>query len=314
MERLVVKRFRTGRSAIARLSRAAGTLALPVLIVSLISHKLGAIDPLSMAAGLAAGGVLGLSAIAGAFYAYGSVWWSGKKGAGNATIGLFLGALAIAPAGAVAYGVMKFPEINDVSTDGIDPPALVGRDGANKSQIKFDLQRQAYPDIRSRRFRMEPAELHNAAAKVAEDSGWRVVSELPPEMLDAPTRLQMEAATAVLGFTDDVTVRIRPDRFGAILDIRSASRLGVHDLGANARRIRTFFVDLDAVLQESYGDLAKLTVDEEDILNSPELLEDELFDLPLIEDDKPEGPEAIPVPRFKPYVLGAVQTDAGDGN
>jgi len=315
MDCFVVKRFRAGRSTTARLSRAAGTLALPVILVALISHKFGAIDPIAMAAGVAAGALLGILAILGAVWAFGSVWWTGRNGAGNAALGLVLGVMAVSPASGIAYGVMKFPEINDVSTTLADPPELPGRRSNDALIAKFELQRQSYPDIRSRRFRMQPAELHGAAMKVAQDSGWMVTSELPPEMLDAPTRLQAEARTPVLGFIDDVTVRIRPDRFGAILDIRSASRVGIHDLGANARRIRTFFAELDGVLQESYGDIAKLTVDEEDLAISPDLLEDELFDLPLLNEDEEIKPEKIPLPRFKPFVVGAVRTSGqGEGN
>ena len=46
-------------------------------------------------------------------------------------------------------------------------------------------------------------------------------------------------------FKDDVVIRIRSHESGTCLDIRSASRVGSSDFGANARRIRTFLSELN---------------------------------------------------------------------
>jgi uncharacterized protein (DUF1499 family) len=52
--------------------------------------------------------------------------------------------------------------------------------------------------------------------------------------------------TAVMGFRDDIVIRVRTNEEGALVDLRSVSRVGVGDLGANAKRIKAF---LDAVQQ-----------------------------------------------------------------
>ena len=41
-----------------------------------------------------------------------------------------------------------------------------------------------------------------------------------------------------MGFRDDVVIRISPLGKGTRVDVRSASRFGTHDFGANASRIR----------------------------------------------------------------------------
>ncbi len=56
------------------------------------------------------------------------------------------------------------------------------------------------------------------------------------------------ARTPILGFRDDVVVRVRPTPDGARIDVRSASRYGRHDLGANAARVRALIDDVDDVL------------------------------------------------------------------
>ena len=48
------------------------------------------------------------------------------------------------------------------------------------------------------------------------------------------------------GFRDDIVVRIRPAGTGSILDVRSTSRVGVSDLGANAKRVRAFLAVMRA--------------------------------------------------------------------
>jgi uncharacterized protein (DUF1499 family) len=50
--------------------------------------------------------------------------------------------------------------------------------------------------------------------------------------------------TLLLRLPDDITVRIRPRADGTRIDIRSASRLGHHDFGANAARIRRFLEEV----------------------------------------------------------------------
>ena len=54
-----------------------------------------------------------------------------------------------------------------------------------------------------------------------------------------------------MGFADDITIRIRPLAGQSRIDIRSASRLGRHDFGANAKRIAAFAEELQTQLDES---------------------------------------------------------------
>jgi uncharacterized protein (DUF1499 family) len=42
------------------------------------------------------------------------------------------------------------------------------------------------------------------------------------------------------GFIDDVVVRVRPAPGGSRVDVRSVSRVGQHDFGTNAARVRAF--------------------------------------------------------------------------
>ena len=46
--------------------------------------------------------------------------------------------------------------------------------------------------------------------------------------------------TAIMAFKDDIVIRLRSDGEGTVIDLRSVSRVGVGDIGANAKRIKGF--------------------------------------------------------------------------
>ncbi|HEX2482883.1 MAG TPA: DUF1499 domain-containing protein, partial [Methylomirabilota bacterium] len=64
---------------------------------------------------------------------------------------------------------------------------------------------------------------------------WEIVEAVPAE-----GRLEATATTTWFGFKDDVVVRVRAREGGSRVDVRSLSRVGVGDLGANAARVRAF--------------------------------------------------------------------------
>ncbi len=65
--------------------------------------------------------------------------------------------------------------------------------------------------------------------------GWEIIAVHEPV-----GKIEATAQTFWFGFKDDIIVRIQPDSTGSLVDVRSVSRVGVSDLGANARRIRKY--------------------------------------------------------------------------
>jgi uncharacterized protein (DUF1499 family) len=57
-------------------------------------------------------------------------------------------------------------------------------------------------------------------------------------------RIEATATTPWFGFKDDVVVRVRPEGSGSRIDVRSVSRVGKSDVGANAKRIRAYLADV----------------------------------------------------------------------
>lgn len=64
----------------------------------------------------------------------------------------------------------------------------------------------------------------------ASQADWEVAS-------DDGNFMQLTVTTATVGFTDDVQLLFVPEK--QLIQVRSSSRLGISDLGANARRVET---------------------------------------------------------------------------
>lgn len=170
------------------------------------------------------------------------------EGRNRALIGLAigLGLLIVVLAAASTGG--SAPPINDISTDLETPPsfadaALVpgyaGRDMAYPDDFKT-IVREGYPDLAPLRVSTPPAVAFTKTVATAEAAGWEIVHR------DASAgRFDAQDVSTLFRFVDDVTVRVLPDGNGSRIDMRSKSRDGRSDLGANAKRIRAYFEALE---------------------------------------------------------------------
>lgn len=99
------------------------------------------------------------------------------------------------------------------------------------------VQRLAYPDLAPAAFPEAPeACFARVAAAAKAMSRWEVVAEDA-----AARRLEAVATTRFVRWRDDVVVEVRAAAGGCAVHMRSKSRSGRGDFGANAKRIRAFF-------------------------------------------------------------------------
>lgn len=260
-------------------ARLTGAISLPVLALDVLATRIGIVPPEAHIAVLALGFGLGLLALALGLYALADIWRSGADGAEAAITGILYASPALALLGLVVAAAAIYPRLNDVSTDLIHPPPLARADASATNlagEQMIAAQRESYPDIGPRLYPLPIAEVYTAARTLTEERGWDIVGELPPAppmllaeaadeagaeaMAEATAEpeepalsgvLQAAAWTPAFRFVDDVALRLTETPAGTQVDMRSASRLGTHDLGQNARRIRAFLADLDEKLQES---------------------------------------------------------------
>lgn len=144
--------------------------------------------------------------------------------------------------------VQRLPRIHDITTDTFNPPRFVAvvplrRDASNPfeyggAEIAV-LQRTAYPDIRTAVLDLPAPQAFERAVTAARASGWQIVAAVPAE-----GRIEAIATTFWFGFKDDIVIRVIPADRRSLVDIRSVSRVGASDAGANARRIRAYLKKL----------------------------------------------------------------------
>jgi uncharacterized protein (DUF1499 family) len=111
-----------------------------------------------------------------------------------------------------------------------------------------EQQRAAYPDIEPLTVSATPRAAYDAAMAAMFKRKWRVVVDRAPQLGRRDGQIEAVARTPIMGFRDDVALRVRPDGDGTRIDVRSASRYGRHDFGTNAARIRSLLEDIEARL------------------------------------------------------------------
>ena len=251
-------RLRERTSSLAAWSVRFSLVSVPVLVIAAIGHRSGLMAATPTYATIALGfSFAALGAIA-ALAAFEAIWRDGRKGLGPALRGLLVGLLVLSLPIAGAWKLVAYPRLTDISTDLDDPPAFVfalndnpgdSRPILDPSEEDADLQREAYPDIVPRHYPVGPARVFDDASAIVAGRGWTLLGAKRPEEPGETGRIEAVALTPIFGFRQAVVIRIEPDGEGTLVDMRSTARNGEHDLGANAERIRAFFIDLDASLQ-----------------------------------------------------------------
>lgn len=170
------------------------------------------------------------------------VWLRRRRGgAGAVLLGLIL-SLPVAGLGAafeIAAGTT--PPINDISTDTEDPPVFwFTATPSDYPAQNAGPQRAAYRDVLPLDLPVSADEAFAAALGLVEERGWEVLSADPAE-----SQIEAIARSRLFGFEDEVAIRVTETDSGARIDMRSRSRLGQIDRGANARRIEAFLSDLE---------------------------------------------------------------------
>jgi uncharacterized protein (DUF1499 family) len=180
------------------------------------------------------------------------------------TLSLLVGVLSLACIG-LAVGVplaMKskassVPPIHDITTDIARPPEFIAvlseREGArNPAEYAGEdvalQQQKAYPDLDSQQFDLSAESVQQAAKSVINGFGWTLHENSKGYNLEATHQ------STWFGFKDDIIVRIEEQNGRTVVDIRSKSRIGRSDLGANASRIRSLQDALASAVEEKMSE------------------------------------------------------------
>lgn len=161
---------------------------------------------------------------------------------------LLMGIMAGAPVISLRAQAGSLPAIHDITTDVRNPPPFVALLEARKASPNgaeyggsdvATAQAKAYPNVRPLLLPLPPQQAYLRALDAARAMGWEIVASDP-----ATGRIEATATTFWFGFKDDVVVRIGGQGNSSRIDVRSVSRVGKSDIGANARRIQEYLSKL----------------------------------------------------------------------
>jgi len=171
-----------------------------------------------------------------------------SQGLASATIALVVGIATFGVPGTMLIKAKELPEIHDITTDTSNPPNFVAvlplRANARNSTdyggpAVAEQQQRAYPGIVPFESKLAPGDAFARALDVAHSMGWDIVAAVPAE-----GRIEATDTTLLFGFKDDIVVRVAPGPQGSRVDVRSESRIGLSDVGTNARRVAQFLQKL----------------------------------------------------------------------
>jgi len=242
-------------SSLASWARNLAVFAVVAVVVSIIIVRFGFLEMKPALATFFGGlGIAALSILFG-LAGFAAIWQNGSRGMARILLAFLIDGAILAYPAYLGLQYRKLPAIHDITTDPIDPPRfdalarLRTGDGANTSVYaglySAEQQRQFYPDIEPIELEISVDRAYAIALQLVNKRKWLVIDERAPQPPRRIGRIEAVARSPIMGFREDIAIRVVPDGEDSRVDIRSASRYFESDLGSNAARVKKFIDDLN---------------------------------------------------------------------
>ncbi|MGY3491502.1 MULTISPECIES: DUF1499 domain-containing protein [Bradyrhizobium] len=254
-------------SGLATWSRNLAIFSVVAVVVSILIVRFGFLEiKPALATFFGALGLAGLSILLG-LAAFAAIWQNGTRGMGRILLALLIDAAILAYPAYLIYQYRKLPRIYDVTTDAIDPPKFEAlarlRTGEGTNPAAYaglysaERQRAAYPDIETVELETPVDRAYELTLRLVNRRKWLVIDARAPQPPRRIGRIEAVARTPIMGFREDVSIRVTPDDEDSRVDIRSASRYFDTDLGSNAARVKKLIEDLNSAAENDNAKPAK---------------------------------------------------------
>jgi uncharacterized protein (DUF1499 family) len=228
----------------AKIASALGKFAPSCALSGLLGIQIGVIPPLG-------GFIMFQLGLLAALFALGFgvaaliVTRKDRGGSGRTAgwLGLASGAVVFLATIMSAGDGLGSPPINDITTDLTHPPIFAtaadvpdfeGRDMSYPEEF-VEIVREHYGYLESLHVDQDSTRAYEKAIATSQSLGWQIVHQDPEQLV-----INARETSFLFKFVDDIVIRVQPEGSGAVVDLRSKSRDGRGDLGANAARIVKF--------------------------------------------------------------------------
>jgi len=246
-------------SGLATWSRNLAIFSVIAVVVSILIVRFGFLEMKpALATFFGALALAGLSILLG-LAAFAAIWQNGSRGMSMILLAFLIDAVVLAYPGYLGLKYRKLPPIHDITTDPIDPPRfealarLRTGEGVNSAVYaglySAEQQRLAYPDIETVELEIPPQRAYDVTLALVTKRKWIIIDERPPVLPRRIGRIEAVARTPIMGFREDVSIRITPDGEDSRVDIRSSSRYFESDLGSNAARVSKLIEDINTAAE-----------------------------------------------------------------
>ena len=243
-------------SSLANWARNLAVFAVVAVAVSTVIVRFGFLEPKPALATFLGGLAIAALSILFGLAGFAAIWQNGSRGMARILLAFLIDGLILAYPAYLGLQYQRLPAIHDITTDPIDPPRfdalarLRTGDGANTAVYaglySAEQQRQFYPDIEPIELEIPVERAYAIALQLVNKRKWLVIDERAPQPPRKIGRIEAVVRTPIMGFREDVSIRVVPDGEDSRVDIRSASRYFESDLGSNAARVKKFIDDLNA--------------------------------------------------------------------
>src|SRR3954453_16340511 len=248
-------------SSLATWARNLAVFSVVAVLVSIAIVRFGFLEVKpALATFFGALACAGLAILTG-FAAFIAIWQNGSRGMGRILLAFLISMIVLAYPAYLGLQYRKLPAIHDITTDQIDPPRfealarLRTGEGANTAVYaglySAEQQRQAYPDIEPAELEIPAQRAFQIALQLVNKRKWLVIDERAPQPPRGVGRIEAVARTPIMGFREDVSIRITPDGEDSRVDVRSSSRYFEGDLGSNAARVSKLIEDINTAVDNA---------------------------------------------------------------
>ncbi len=237
-------------SGLASWSRNLALFSIIAVVVSILIVRFGFLEMKpALATFFGALALAGLSILVG-LAAFAAIWQNGSRGMSRILLALLIDAIILAYPAYLGLQYRKLPPIHDITTDPIDPPRFEGANSAVYAGLySAEQQRLAYPEIDTVELEVPPQRAYDVTLALVAKRKWLVIDERPPQPPRRIGRIEAVARTPIMGFREDVSIRVTPDGEDSRVDIRSSSRYFESDLGSNAARVSKLIDDINTAAE-----------------------------------------------------------------
>ena len=246
-------------SSLASWARNLAVFSVVAVLVSIMIVRFGFLEMKpALATFFGALACAGLSMLVG-LAAFVAIWQNGSRGMSRILLAFLIDAVVLAYPAYLAAQYRKLPAIHDITTDPIDPPRfdalarLRTGEGTNPAVYaglySAEQQRTAYPDIETVELDLPVQRAYKVTRELVTKRKWLVFDERAQQPSRRFGRIEAVARTPIMGFREDLSIRVTPDGDGSRVDIRSASRYFESDFGSNAARISKLIDDINTAAE-----------------------------------------------------------------